>query len=252
VQRPAAIAVCSVLLATGAMAWHLWRAPTFTHDYATERGQRRNATLPDGSELVLDAGTRTGVALYHDRREVRLAEGQAMFSVAPDAGRPFRVLAGPARITVVGTRFSVRYSTTGSHAGTVQVAVEHGMVAVDGAAQAPSAGGTSATTVGPGQAVQISATGAVGTVASIPPGSVALWRKGLVHFSDTPLSQAIQEMERYGPTGLVVRDPAIADLRIGGSYASAHPAELAKVLPSLLPVRLVPRGDGTMEVVGTR
>lgn len=248
-------ACCSVLVAVG-IGWYQWqewqKQPTFTHHYATQRGQRLDAPLPDGSELTLDAATRTEVALYRDRREVRLAEGQVMFVVAPDASKPFQVLAGQARVTVVGTRFSVRYTTTGAQAGAVEVAVEQGQVRVESARSAPTGGDTQTAMLTAGQAVEVDAAGNVGRITTPPGNGVALWRKGLVRFIDTPLARVIEELERYGPTGLVVTDPAVADLRIGGSFEVAKPGELTRLLPAMLPVKLIPRGDGRKEVVSAR
>lgn len=250
---PAAVVLgCALLVSTG-IGWHLWHQPTFTQKYATQQGQRITTTLPDGSELVLDVKTQADVALYRDRREVRLGEGQAMFSVAPDPAKPFRVLAGPASITVVGTRFSVRYATTGSKAGAVEVAVEEGRVSVDGMANPsqPTSTGTGALLTA-GQIVQVSAAGVVGEVAALPVSSVAPWRKGKLRFSNARLSDVIEEMERYGSTGLAVEDPQVADLRMGGSFEIARPGVLAQVLPQILPVKLKPRSDGKQEVVSAR
>jgi transmembrane sensor len=50
--------------------------------------------------------------------------------VQADPDRPFDVLAGPLRITVLGTRFSVRYTADASVPGGVRVAVEEGRVKV--------------------------------------------------------------------------------------------------------------------------
>lgn len=249
--RPAALALCCVMLAVAGIAWQQWQQPTFMQQYASLHGQRINTTLPDGSDLALDATTRVGVSLYRDRREVHLSEGQAMFTVAPDPTKPFRVLAGPARITVVGTRFSVRYVTTGSKGGIVEVAVEEGCVAVDGVATPAQAGNTAAMLTA-GQAVQVSAVGVVGSVMAVPVSAVAPWRKGLLRFSDTPLSEVIEALEYYGSTGLVVNDPDVAKLRLGGSFEIARPGALAQVLPQILPVKLKPYSDDRQEVVSAR
>lgn len=247
--RPALAAACGVAMLAAGLGWHQWQAwqqPTFTHGYATQTGQRLDATLPDGSKLLIDAGTRASVALYRDRREVRMEQGQALFQVAPDSERPFVVQAGPARVTVVGTRFSVRYRQDGTERGQVSVAVEEGRVRV-------AAADTEATAAPPvelaaGQGVQVSPGGAVGAVAELPPGTVAPWRKGMVFFQNTALGDALRELERYGPTGLVVRDPAVAALPVGGSYRLDRPADFARVLPHILPVRLVAGADGTTEI----
>lgn len=244
------LAACCLLLAAGGVGWHQWHQPTFANHYATNRGQQFDTVLPDGSEVRLDAVTRTDVALYRNRREARLDEGQAMFAIAPDASKPFRVTAGPARITVVGTRFSVRYVGSEGQPRAVEVAVEEGKVLVESTVRPERSTSMAALTAG--QSVRVSASGALEAVATVPVSSVALWRKGLIRFSNTPLAEAIREMERYGPTRLVVSDPKIADLRIGGSFEVSHPEELGKVLPSLLPVTLVGRADGSQDVVGVR
>jgi transmembrane sensor len=62
------------------------------------------------------------------------------------------------------------------------------------------------------------------------------------------LAQALAEFERYGPTGIVVRDPAVASLPVGGSYGVLQVQRFADSLPQTLPVRLVRRGD-VLEVV---
>lgn len=241
---PRALALCTALLMALGLGWQQWTQPVYSAHYVVERGQRQSLQLPDGSTLELDADTDAQVRLYRNRREVQLAHGQAMFSVAPDISKPFEVQAGPARVTVVGTRFSVRYRQDGVDAGQVRVEVQEGRVRV-AAAQAPQ----TALLLAAGQTTQVAADGLLAPMGSVAPDSVGLWRKGLLRFDHTPLAQALQEMERYGPTGLLVRDPAVAALPIGGSYATARPAEFANMLTLVLPVRLVPAADGRAEIV---
>lgn len=242
---PRGLALCAVLLMALGLGWHEWMQPVYSAHYVVERGQRQSLQLPDGSTLELDADTDAQVRLYRHRREVQLAHGQAMFSVAPDASKPFEVQAGPARVTVVGTRFSVRYRQDGIDAGQVRVEVQEGRVRV-AAAQSPA----TAQLLTAGQTTQVAADGQLAAVGTVAPDSVGLWRKGLLRFDNTPLAQALQEMERYGPTGLVVHDPAVAALPIGGSYATANPAEFANMLTLVLPVRLVPgTHHGPTEIV---
>lgn len=241
---PRGLALCAVLLMALGLGWQQWMQPVYSAHYVVQRGQHQSLQLPDGSTLELDADTDAQVRLYRDRREVQLAHGQAMFSVAPDASKPFEVQAGPARVSVVGTRFAVRYRQDGVDAGQVRVEVQEGRVRV-AAAQSPA----TALLLTAGQTTQVAANGLLAPVGSVAPDSVGLWRKGLLRFDNTPLAQALQEMERYGPTGLMVRDPAVAALPLGGSYATARPAELAHMLTLVLPVRLVPGTEGRAEIV---
>lgn len=262
----AAAAIAFATVGGGWMGWQHWQSqPTFEKTYATARGQQLTVGLPDhptsspasGSTLMLDTTTQAEVRLYRDRREVRLADGQAMFTVQTDAQRPFHVLVGSLRITVVGTRFSVRHTQSGLGAGQTVVSVEEGRVRV---VRAHSAGGdhevlsaANATGDAPveltaGQTVAADGAGHIGPVAQLPASALAPWRDGRLSFDQTPLAQAIAEFERYGHTGLVVRDPAVAALPVGGSYSLRQWRRFAETLPQVLPVRLVQRGEA-VEVV---
>jgi transmembrane sensor len=249
--RPGLLAAsCAALLALAVLGagWHQWQQPTFAGQYAAERAQRKTITLPDGTQLALDADTQAQVTLYRDRREVRLVEGQILFAVAADSSKPFHVLAGPARVSVVGTRFSVRYRSEGMDAGRVKIAVEEGHVRVSGLPGAASESAAAPVDLRAGQGLSVAANGALGAVAAVAPSGIALWRKGLVRFENTPLADALRELERYGPTGLVIRNRAVAALPLGGSYPVDHPAEFARMVTQILPVKLVVGADGTTEI----
>ena len=251
--RPAALAFCCVALLAVGVGWRQWwRQPTFEQVYTAQRGQLLDVALPDGSQLTLDTGTRVEVTLYRDRRLVRLPRGQAMFSVARDTARPFTVLAGPARVTVLGTRFAVRCRDCEGQAAEVDIEVEEGRVGV-GRAGLDGDGGAGhadpAAQLRAGQFVRVSGAAGLGAVAAVNPGGIAPWRKGLIRFVSTPLAEAVREFERYGAVNLVVADPEVALMRIGGSYRAGSPAAFAQALPHILPVRLVRRADGMTEVV---
>ncbi|KRA03582.1 iron dicitrate transport regulator FecR [Achromobacter sp. Root565] len=246
--RRAWLAFCCVAVLTAGIVWHQWDQRTFSHSYVIERGQRQTVTLPDGTELAFDAETQAQVALYHDRREVRITEGQIMFSVAADSTKPFQVLAGPARVTVVGTRFSVRYRLDGMDTNTVNVAVEKGHVRVADAHSRQPDGSTAEVDLVAGQGLTVSADGAIGKVSKVAPGSIAPWRKGLVHFENTSLSDALLELERYGATGLTISDPVVAAMPIGGSFQIGRPEAFAQMVVQIHPLKLVKGAGGKIEI----
>ncbi|THF67588.1 iron dicitrate transport regulator FecR [Pseudothauera nasutitermitis] len=241
------LATAAIVLAVAGGGWlgwaHWYGQPVFTADYATERGQRLAVDLPDGSALLLDTATRIEVRLYRKRREVHLADGQVMFDVAGDGARPFAVLAGAARVTVVGTRFSVRHTQAGLAAGQTVVAVESGTVRVAGDRLLPS--GTAGVALTAGQGVSAGRGGQLAPVVSFPAEGVGAWRNSRVSFDDTPLADALAEFERYEDTGLVVRDPRVGALRLGGSFDLRQARTFAQTLPLMLPVRLEQRGTET-------
>ena len=249
--RPMATAVLAVgVLGAGWLGWQHWQAqPLFSEVYATARGQSMDVTLPDGSVLKLDTATRVEVTLYRDRRQVRLPQGQAMFTVRADAARPFDVLTDQLRVTVVGTRFSVRNTRAGLGQDNVGVQVESGRVRVSMLEGGRPSGAP--VLLGAGQYVQTGAAGQLAAVETRPTRGAMLWREGRVNFDNTPLAQAVAEFERYGATRLVIRDPAVAALRVNGSFDLRRADAFGKALPLVLPVRLL-RAGGETEIAAAR
>ena len=90
-----------------ALAFALWKTPGETKAFETEIGENRSVTLSDGSIIALGGDTRVEVALSENVRAIELTRGEALFKVAKDASRPFKVRAGDATIIAVGTEFNV-------------------------------------------------------------------------------------------------------------------------------------------------
>ncbi|MCW5620567.1 MAG: FecR domain-containing protein [Burkholderiales bacterium] len=252
---PRAAVAFVLLLVVGVAAWqawdYWWQQPVFAQTWQTARGQQMSVTLPDGSVLQLDTATRVDATYYRERREVQLPEGEVMFQVTGDAQRVFDVLAGPLRITVVGTRFSVRYTPEVPGAEGVRVAVETGRVKVSPRDPA-DAGHMHTVELTAGQQLVASALGVLGPVSAVPRAGIAPWRQGQVSFDDTPLAQALAEFERYGATSLQIRDSAVAALRVTGAFDVRRPKNFARVLPQVLPVRLRDDAGVTEIVLGAR
>src|SRR5262249_44820253 len=115
-----------IVLAVSALGWATWqmlhsRAPVL----ATPVGENPVLQLADGSQVTLGGATRVSVHFDERERSLEISQGEALFAVARDSARPFRVRAGHATVTAIGTEFNVRRSTD-----RVVVAVVEGRVAV--------------------------------------------------------------------------------------------------------------------------
>jgi transmembrane sensor len=245
---PSLLSLAAVITGVHLLADHaLWQgAPTFEHTYATARAEQKNITLPDGSALMLDSSTTAAVSFTDTQRHVTLPEGQVYFQVASKDNMPFEVAAGKARITVVGTKFSVRYTQDGVSPDKTHIAVEEGHVRVAKKSWWPW---QQTTDLRAGDAVTVSADGDIEPVlhtASLPSG--LLWREGRVNFSNTRLSEALSEFERYGDTNAVIVDPVVAQMRIQGSFDLQRADAFLRALPQVLPVYLKEVGH-TTEIV---
>lgn len=87
-------------------------------------GQTRTMVLADGSRLELSGGTSLAARIGSFRRTVHLEQGEAFFTVAPDADRPFVVETADGRVQVRGTAFDLSQTRDG-----LELAVYHGRVA---------------------------------------------------------------------------------------------------------------------------
>src|ERR1700756_5363850 len=76
--------------------------------FVTRHGEQQTQRLADNSLLRLNTDTEVTVRYSARDRLVTIARGEAAFEVTHEAGRPFRVLAGPAEIRDLGTKFDVR------------------------------------------------------------------------------------------------------------------------------------------------
>jgi transmembrane sensor len=90
-----------------AVVFAFWKTPAETNAFETAVGENRSVTLADGSIISLGGDTRIEVALSENLRAIELTRGEALFKVAKDSARPFKVRAGDATIIAVGTEFNV-------------------------------------------------------------------------------------------------------------------------------------------------
>jgi transmembrane sensor len=116
----AVAATIALIIATAIMV------PRIRGEYVeTNRGERREVVLSDGSILQVDPETQLRVRYAEEARRVFLERGRALFHVAKNPNRPFLVYADDTTVRAVGTVFGVERQTQG-----VVVTVAEGKVAV--------------------------------------------------------------------------------------------------------------------------
>jgi transmembrane sensor len=214
--------------------------PTDTLTVSTRKGERRQWTLPDGSEIYLNTDTLAQVRFFDDLRQVELQRGEILFQVTADAARPFVVDAGLGQVTVTGTRFNVRRETEA-----LQVSVESGSVRMRGGhwwnrIERRLAGG---------QQVIADAAHGPGEIHSANVRDIVAWQRGKIVFNDMPLSRVVEEMNRYLPLPARLAAPQLGAYRISGVFSIDDPKALINALPAIAPVRLVYLTDGTVRII---
>ncbi|MNU27023.1 fec operon regulator FecR [compost metagenome] len=197
--------------------------------FSTGVGETRLLQLADGSSVRLDTASKVRVRFDGDRRLVELREGQAFFTVAHDAGRPFVVTAGDARVTALGTVFDVRRD-----AGAVRVTLVSGAVEVSGAGEALR--------MAQGQQARMSATGLAKTAVDVA--AETGWTEGRIVFRDTPLPAAVAEVNRYLSHKILLDPAAASGRRINGVFRTGDREAFVAAAAQALGVRPVAEPDG--------
>nr|WP_315844750.1 FecR domain-containing protein [uncultured Achromobacter sp.] len=235
-----AIACAGLAVVALGVWWSLpVEAPSFTSMVSTERGERRQMTLPDGSVLEINGGTRAQVKLYAGRRDVELESGEINFTVSADPARPFIVDAGSGVVRVTGTVFDVRRD-----ADQVAVLVESGTVQVSGGHW----WNLGRAVLRAGHGIRVPGSGAIGVPAPADVQTATAWRDGRVVFKNTPLTEVVREMNRYLATPLRLADDKAGRLRVSASFSLDRPEALVDALPAVAPVRLTPRPGGPIDI----
>lgn len=211
-------ASAALVLGLGTATWRHFAPSTENHAtlaYSTPIGGRQTLALDDGSRIELNTATVIRVATRPQAREAWLDRGEAFFDIAHNPDHRFVVHAGPRTITVLGTRFSVRRD-----GDEVTVAVISGRVRVDDAtAGAGTKAGARAAIVSKGDLAVAQANATL--VAISAPAQVeamTAWRDGRLVFDHETLAGAVAEFNRYSTRPIRIVDPAVGEMRIGGSF----------------------------------
>jgi transmembrane sensor len=191
--------------------------------YRTVVGERSQATLEDGTRLLVDAASDLEVRMVPTARLVRLSRGQALFSVRHDAHRPFTVSTpSGVEVTALGTRFDVEARSDRR----VAVALIEGSVAV-------SSKGRTLVTLTPGEALLVEPSGEFVINRNAASDAVD-WTRGRLIFRGTRLADAVSEMNRYATPAIQLTTDAAAGEELSGEFSTDDPEGFVRAVNSLI------------------
>ena len=215
--------------------WHVRTAPLV---YETGAGERLNLQLADRSQVDLAPHTRLRVRLRGDERRLESESGQAYFNVAHEP-RPFRVYAADRIVTALGTQFQVRID-----GGAADVLLVEGSVTV-----APSkAAATPPQVLKPRQRLEGPLVTARPTPSDVEVETA--WRIGRLVFRERPLSEVVQEFNRWSTVPIEIGDPGVAGTRISGSFRYDGAEDFIQALTSGFNLSVETRPDGRKVITG--
>ncbi|TKU42783.1 fec operon regulator FecR [Citrobacter sp. wls716] len=217
-----------LLLGVGS-GWQLWQSEAgegLRADYRTAKGVVSHQRLEDGSLLTLNTQSAADVRFDTHQRAVRLWYGEIAITTAKDAQqRPFRVMTRQGQLTALGTEFTVYQQDNVTRVTVQQHAVE---VLLANRPQEKRI-------VNAGESLQFSAS-EFGAIASADDES-ATWTQGVLSFSDKPLGEVIATLSRYR-NGVLRCDPAVAGLRLSGTFPLKNTDAILDVITQTLPVKI--------------
>ncbi|PRN01836.1 hypothetical protein A0O30_26085 [Pseudomonas sp. LLC-1] len=196
-------------------------------DHHTAVGQRLPVALADGGQLMLNTDSAADVRYDAQQRLVNLRHGEVMVTTASDpAGRPFFVQTVHGRVQALGTRFSVRLLKRQTQVCVfehqVRIAPDHGQPLL----------------LQPGQRCRFSA--AFADSAQSLDASQDAWTQGLLVANEQLLAELVAELGRYR-RGWLRCDPAVAGLRVSGTFPVDDTDKALRAITSVLPIDIVHR-----------
>jgi len=235
------MAGCAVLVSAVLFWWLLRSDGAANGTYGTAIGQLQTIALPDGSSVQLNTDSQVQVAYSDTLRRIRLLRGEALFAVTQDPRRPFDVYAADGIVRAVGTAFTVHLE-----GNKVDVTVTKGVVDVSEIGGASSElGGTSSELGGtspirdqgaaahPDHATRRLGQLKAGETTTFASGTLRIsvrelaapelqrrmaWHEGYLVFSGEPLSEVVNQVNRYSPVTLHIADPNLASIAVGGRF----------------------------------
>jgi transmembrane sensor len=241
---PVAVAACLALVALAVILLPHERELSIPRQQVAATQTNRAATLPDGSRVILSAQTSINVDFNGSKRNLELSAGEAYFKVKHDRQHPFIVHAGDISVTAVGTAFDVRREPDG-----VTVTVEEGTVEIAGNVFAKK-GLPTTWRAEAGYRLTYSSQGRTAMIASVDTSNALAWRSGELAYVWEPLGAVIEDLNRYSEHKVIIKDPAIAELRFTGTVFTASLTDWVKAVEQAYPVRADSTANGDIVLVG--
>jgi transmembrane sensor len=232
-SRRAMAAALVAAIGTGAF----WLARDERQRVSTALGEHRTLRLSDGSLVSLNTDTAIDIELDDTSRTIDLLRGEAIFQVAKDRKRPWRVNVAGMRVEALGTSFGVR--TNGIES---RVLMLEGLVKISNPKQRLINGYASTGNI----ALMSRSSVRVMSPAAGEIDRLLSWRHGMLEFNGQTVQQIAEEFNRYNKTKIIVASPETARLKFGGRFGTVEARKFVDALSSGFPVRAIQGDDGTI------
>jgi transmembrane sensor len=232
----------------GAILWFPRPVEPSTPRQAIIHFNSEKISLEDGSIAELNNGAKIKTDFTESERRVTLMCGEAHFTVAKNAKRPFIVSADKFFVRAVGTAFSVTMNRDA-----VSVLVTEGRVRLEDAS-----GVVDGQIINSRELSHLHA-GQQGVVSTITATEVPVvqvrevttteiqrslsWQGMRLQFVDMPLADVVAEFNRYNLRQLVIGDVHTGAILVGGNFRADNVDAFVHLLSLSFGLSATPRGD---------
>ncbi|HVU35537.1 MAG TPA: FecR domain-containing protein [Opitutaceae bacterium] len=230
--------IASTLAAAAAIVIAVYQfQPAAVRNVATSVAERQTVKLQDGSVVDLNARTSLAVDFSGRERHVRMAEGEAFFTVAKDKSQPFIIETPAGAVRVTGTVFDVHAESPEN----LTVTVVEGSVQVN-----PT--GAAAWSLKPNEQLTVASTRiSCHHLDATQLENELAWRHGEAVFDGTSLREALAQFAYYHGCSIITA-PSVASLRVSGRYRLDDLDGFLADITSVMPVRTSREASGAVVV----
>ncbi len=204
-------------------------------DERTAPGEQRDLELPDHTKVRLNSRSALDIEFNAKQRRIFLRSGEILVETAHGDARPFMVATDDGELRALGTRFLVRHEAEGTR-----------LIVLQSAVAAHPAQADEELIIKEGQQVFMAAN-ALSEVRTAPATADA-WTHGMLVVENMRLADLLEQLGDYRQ-GFLNADPAVADLRISGSFPLQNTDLALAALPPSLPVQIQHRAAWWTRVV---
>lgn len=223
-----AIAAAVMISLSAGFAW-IAIGPDAAKPVIATSGAAGEQRLDDGTLVALHDGAAIETRYTRSERIVTMASGRARFTVAHDANRPFRVVAGTSVTTALGTIFEVDLRSAAPRIRLIRGSVEIAGRSAD----------RPALRLAPGESAEVGADGPRRVPAMASPVTTSK-----LEADNLPLGAIVDRANRVNARKISLADPELALLRVSGRFAIGDGDALARKLAAALDLGLETGPDG--------
>ncbi|MDR1161410.1 MAG: FecR domain-containing protein [Tannerellaceae bacterium] len=183
-------------------------APVAMQSVTVPAGQRVSISLPDGTNVWLNARSELKYPVSFNQKERRLyLDGEAYFEVKEDKGKPFIVSAGQGSVEALGTAFNLEaYSEKGDFETTV----------MSGRVKVASADNKEAVYLSSDNKASLK--GDRFTIEKVDDYIEYRWIEGLICFKNEPFADIMKTFEKYYGAIIEVRNQEVQKYTYTGKF----------------------------------